>query len=111
MESYVVIANTVTGIDQRENGNIINYRNRTIQTFQYYADAVALAKREQRNLRAVTKANDPNYDALYICKKDRGGMKIVFIKFLLPKVLILTDIINISITETIACKISIISTK
>lgn len=75
MESYVVIANTVTGIDQRENGNIINYRNRTIQTFQYYADAVALAKREQRNLRAVTKANDANYDALYICKKDRGGMK------------------------------------
>lgn len=75
MESYVVIANTVTGIDQRENGNIINYRNRTIQSFQRYDDAIALAKREQRNLRPATKPNDPNYDALYICKKDRGGIK------------------------------------
>lgn len=75
MESYVVIVNTVANIDQRENGNVISYRNRTLQTFSNYDEAVGLAKREQRNLRAGTRSDDTNNDSLYVCKKDRGGMK------------------------------------
>ena len=75
MNSYVVIHNSVTGIDHKENGNIINFRNRTLQSFGKYEDALAFARRERRSLRQEKRKGEANHEALYVCHKPLGGMK------------------------------------
>ena len=69
----MVIHTSVTSMDQKENGNAINYRNRTLQSFSSYNDALSFARREQKNLRAPKKVGDSNYDSLHVSRKMVGG--------------------------------------
>jgi hypothetical protein len=75
VSNYVVILTTVSGIDQKENGNSIKYYTKNLQTFDRYDDALTFARREQPNLRAATKKTDPNYETLHVCRKTREGTR------------------------------------
>ena len=77
MTSYIVTLNSVRGLDQKENGNAINYSNKNLKSFRSYEEALTFARREQKNLRTVKRADDPSYDAIYVVQKSSLGEKAV----------------------------------